>query len=717
MEPTNEKNEEITEKAEENVKTEEISAETKTESEVSAEESQVAETSSVEAGAEASESAEESQVAEVSSVEAGAEATENAEESQAAETSSVEATAEATENAEESQETETSSKTPEELKEERIKKIKIGIIAAGGIFILLAIVYIAAMMGGRNKVIEEEPETVIVAIPTEEPEVTAEPTVEAVVEEEEEMPEESLIGVVQGNARYDECVYADGGSIIVRKADKYGAIDYEGKEIVPVKYTEIGQIPTKEGMFVLATSKTESVTEEKDGTTYSYEEVTTTYTLFDSTGKELYKGNNKIVVSGETYILGIEDKEDSRKNRVEYHKLGTKDKPYLTLYVNDQFSLNGFMDGKTTVMGFTAIPTEDQDTNPTNLNCGIMDSNGKIAWFAQAPGIDAFDKEVKQWKEDNKLLQQNIKSSAKKNKEEKAEEEKEILYDEEGNPIEDADELDDEDADELDEESEDDIDDSEEDEDDYDYEEDELAGGPVFHMDEILNAPVGGYFVYKDLYDVEDPYSWYTDKGAWFADLDTAYLSPDDKKGFKVGNFNNGAIDVKGYVVDGEIYYNFGAYMVLTIGDKDVLIDMSKGKGMTTDSITDKIVVAVYDEINISANDYWMYKDGGKAGYLDLKGEPIKVSYDDATSFVNGYALVIRDGKAIIINEKFDELEEIGNAKSVDVAGDVMIINGDTGIRRYMLKETRNAPQGDNIPSAVAETTPEAKETGKKTKK
>ena len=35
-------------------------------------------------------------------------------------------------------------------------------------------------------------------------------------------------------------------------------------------------------------------------------------------------------------------------------------------------------DGITAVMGFTAVPTEDQDTNPTNLFCGTMDEKGKV---------------------------------------------------------------------------------------------------------------------------------------------------------------------------------------------------------------------------------------------------------------------------------------------------------------------------------------------------
>ena len=723
MEPVNDNKDELVE----NVTTDEVKVE-----EVKAEETPAQETPAeetvVETSAEATEEApaEEASTQEAATETPTEEATVEATTEAPAEETPVDATTEAPTEETPAEAEPEPPMDPEAIKAERAKKIKLGIVAAGGVFILLAIIYIAAIAGGKTKAIEDEKEPIIVAIPTEAPEEEAEPTVE-VIEEEEETPEESLLAVVQGNARYEECYYGDGGSIIVRNGDKVGAIDYTGKEIVPLKYTDIEQLPTKEGMFVLSTSKTENVTEEKDGTTYSYEEVTTTYTLFDNTGKELYKGNNKVVATNDTYILGIEDKENARNTRVEYHKIGTKDKPFLTLYVNDQFSLNGFMDGMTTVMGFTAVPTEDQDTNPTNLYAGTMDEKGKVTWFAKAPGLDEFAKEVAQWKEDNKELQKNIKESNKKieadNNKEKAVTKKSlqeaidaieyadngevthipmILLDKWGNDfeVEDLDarlaelkeelaNMEDEEEIEADEETE-----AEETDEALEAEEteeiaDDTSNGPVFHMDEILNAPVGGFFIYKDLYDVEDPYSIYTDKGVWFADLDTAYLEADAKKGFRVGNFNNGAVELKGYVLDGEVYYNFGSYMVLHIGDKDVLIDISKGKGMTAESITDKIVVAIYDEINISAADYWMYKDGGKAGYLDLKGQPMKVVYDDATSFVNGYAIAVKNGKAIIINEKFEELEEVSEAKSVELSGDIMSITNSLGTRRYMLKETK----------------------------
>ena len=225
-------------------------------------------------------------------------------------------------------------------------------------------------------------------------------------------------------------------------------------------------------------------------------------------------------------MLAKEDHQDTRKNRIEYYKLASPSKAFMVLYVNDQFSMNGFKDGITSVMGFTAVPTEDQDTNPTNLFCGTMDEKGKVTWFAKVPGIDEFDEEVAKWKEENKVVIKKTKkntSTKKKVKEKK--------YDEDGNEIEDDENLEDDentdeedqDIDETEEEKENDeelTDTEQKDESEEDENEIDVSAGPVYHMNEILNAPNGGYFVYKDLLDVEDSYSWYTDKGVWYADLD-----------------------------------------------------------------------------------------------------------------------------------------------------------------------------------------------------
>ncbi len=605
-------------------------------------------------------------------------------------------------------------------------KIKIGIIIAGLTFILIAAIYAAAVAGGKtNKIPVATPEVIEEAEPEEkEPEPTkALPTI-AVEDEEEETAQDSMIAIMLGNRRYDECVYADGGVVIVKKGDFYGAMDYEGKEIAPVKYAEIIQRPTEGGRFILANSKVESVTEEKDGTTLSYEKTITTYTLYDNAGHKVFEGNQQIYTSDDVYMIGIEDSDNPRNNRVEYYRYDGKNKAFMVIYVKDSFSMTGFKDGKTVVYGFTAVPTEDQDTNPTNLVCGIMDEHGKVSWFATAPGISEFSAEVEKWKEENKTIKT---TTAKKKKKQK---EMVTTFDEDGNEIlVSEDELDenDEDAD-TDEETEE-IDEEEYEEELTDEEleqieeEADLSSGPQFHMDGILNAPSQGYFVVKDLYDVNDPYSFYDTKGLWLADLDTAYMKGDAKKGFVTGNFNNGSVSVSKFISGGQLLYNYGSMMVLDIDKRAVLIDVSKAKGMKSDSIDNKIVVAKYDDIIISDSEYWMFRDGDKCGYIDHKGNSQKVTFEDATPFVNGKALVVKNGKAIIIDESFAELEEVGEASSVDIAGDLIMILRDGVTKNYILKENRDNPLGvkeeaaQEDPKAVTPT-PEAdtKSTSKKKK-
>ena len=115
------------------------------------------------------------------------------------------------------QDTETTEESAEQ-KTDLAKKVKIGIVIAGGIFILLAAVYAASVMGGRNLEIKEEEPVVVVEEPEITPEPTAAPTIEITPEvvEEEDRADDSLIGLVQGNARYDHCIYADGGIVIVK---------------------------------------------------------------------------------------------------------------------------------------------------------------------------------------------------------------------------------------------------------------------------------------------------------------------------------------------------------------------------------------------------------------------------------------------------------------------------------------------------------------------
>lgn len=631
----------------------------------------------------------------------------------------------------ENEEDDNSENEEDELSEEekraaKSKKIKIGIVVAGGVFILLAAVYAAAVAGGRtNKIPVAMPEDEFITETEPAKEVEKKPVVAVTEpEEEEETAPDSLVSIVQGNRRYDECIYADGGVVIVRKDKLFGAIDYEGNEIAPVKYAEIIESPTSKGYFVLGNTVTEDVTEEKDGATLSYSKETTTYTLYDNKGTKVFEGNCPIFASDEVYALGVEDDKDSRKNRIEYYRFDGKNKAFQVIYVNDPSYLTGFRDGKTVVYGFSAVPTEDQDTNPTNLVGGLMDEKGKVSWFATAPGIKEFSKEVEEWKADNKEIKTtNAKEKKVKEKEYRKRTKILIKYNDDGTQVwvdrntlteeevekylalyemEDEEEVPDGEEEDADGDGENDQDDKDDETDDEKLTDEELeeiedevdlSSGPKFIMDGILNAPVDGYFVTRDIYDVTDPYSFYDTKGNWLTDIDTSYLKADAKKGFVVGNFNNGSVEVKKFISNGEVYWHYGTDMVLTIGNKDVLIDAAKVAGLT-DTVNDRMIVAVYDEISISDSQYWLFKNGNKCGYMDHKGKDLKYVFEDATDFVDGHALVVKDGKAYLIDEEFNNLEDLGEANNVIMSGDIMMVIKDGVVKNYILKDRRTNPQG-----------------------
>ncbi len=73
-----------------------------------------------------------------------------------------------------------------------------------------------------------------------------------------------------------------------------------------------------------------------------------------------------------------------------------------------------------------------------------------------------------------------------------------------------------------------------------------------------------------------------------------------------------------------------------------------------------------YDDISWDEGEYSLVEKEGKFGYIDSNGKEVKM-YDDATDFVNGYAMVITKGKAIIVDEEFNQLSEEFDADVVTV--------------------------------------------------
>lgn len=614
-----------------------------------------------------------------------------------AETSEKEAVVETEEDALEETENEEDSAEDDEYYEEteadiKKKKIKIAIIAVFAFIVLCAAIYVAAVMGGKNNNIpvEIEEEVPVEEAVKEKPQNTV-TYVEVETEVEDEEPaEESMLMLLPGNRNYDQCLYADGGVVIVNTAGKYGAMDYDGKELVKCSYDACYEYPTDEGYFVLSNSKVETKTEEKDGTTLSYETETTTYTLFDNTGKALYTGNNAVKQTGNMYMLGIEE-DDITKSRIEYYLLEGKNKPVLTLYTTEPKNLNAFRDGNITVMGYNMPTSAEDEKGVRDIKCGSMDEKGKVTWFAIAPGVMEFDREYQAWEKENKNI--SAKADTKKKKTDAA--------------VEDENELEEDALDESDEEVEDDEDSADTDVDSEDIEKDSedeekedeevvdesITGGPQYTILNILNSIHDGYFVYRDIYSSDSVLSFYTIKGEWFANIDPKKMKSDDAKGFVIGDMDK-KVDILPYSSDGQLVYNYGPMMVLVIGKNSILIDVSKVKGMTSDTMSDAIIVGVYEEVRLSDSEHWVIKKNGKYNYIDHNAKEMKFTFEDASDFKDGYALVVKDGVAKIINEEFEELEDIGKAQNVYITGDIMHTVVDGKVKNYILKERKENPLG-----------------------
>lgn len=155
---------------------------------------------------------------------------------------------------------------------------------------------------------------------------------------------------------------------------------------------------------------------------------------------------------------------------------------------------------------------------------------------------------------------------------------------------------------------------------------------------------------------------------------------------------------IDGYEVNGSLCYSYGTLISMTLIDGEeetaYLIDLSKlewrdysgseaGKDRSLDEITlfgvqrmimpDDAVLAVGDSLEISDNKYWLVGEDGKWGYVDHDGKKQEM-FDDASEFVNGKAMVIKDGKAYYIDESFQCSENGIDADGVYTYGEMFIV-------------------------------------------
>lgn len=140
---------------------------------------------------------------------------------------------------------------------------------------------------------------------------------------------------------------------------------------------------------------------------------------------------------------------------------------------------------------------------------------------------------------------------------------------------------------------------------------------------------------------------------------------------------------LNGINMEGNMCFSYNTIMSvsLTIEEetKTYLIDLAKvgrdldeaGNPLTT--FPEGSILAEGEYIGISDETYWLYSADGKWGYIDHEGN-VKATFDDASAFVNGKAMVIIDGQAHFIDEQFNVSEESVPADSVATIGEVFQI-------------------------------------------
>lgn len=234
-------------------------------------------------------------------------------------------------------------------------KIALGVI--GGAALIGGVAYIATNSHLEEEEIVENVDVEAVEeaedVVTEDIDTADEETEEADVEVDEDVLDENFLEnhlfLEVSCADFPYVVFGDGGVIVVGNDYGYGAIDYDGNEIVPCQY-ESYKLPNKKGFVVFG-----------DGDNNH---------LFDNTGKEIVSTAKDIMATGNFYILY--DGSDVNTEYAYYTYDGAE--VYKTSYEEGFFAPAGSFEDKVSVYKFA------EDGDSVTENVGILSADGSIAW-------------------------------------------------------------------------------------------------------------------------------------------------------------------------------------------------------------------------------------------------------------------------------------------------------------------------------------------------
>ena len=391
-------------------------------------------------------------------------------------------------------------------------------------------------------------------------------------------------------SEYESIGFAYGGVIPVQKNGLWGAVNYEGEEVVPIRYSNFFRAPDNEGLFIL-----------QDGNG--------TYYLFNADGELLYQGADEVMASGSFYAVMTGNIDgDWQKSLVKYYDLNGNEVAQTDRFDSADLLYGSCEDGITVYENY-----ESEEENHALEKIGILRSSGNIDWLG-------------------------------------------TLYD--GKIIQTADGKD-----------------------------VETAADAQSMRVRLTQCPVSGvnngYFLMFARSTPDFGVELYSTDLEKIGSLDCVKLVGNgDNLSSNESSFNEENW-FRSYFLDGAGRVNYGSKVVASIDGRDYLLDISK-VGENNSNLSEALICS-YDGIYMSDSELWLVNKGDEWGYIDQSGRELSM-FEDASSFVNGCALIRENGEAILIDEQMNKLQVLGEATSVSADGEMLMIRNDGQILLYEVK-------------------------------
>ncbi len=433
---------------------------------------------------------------------------------------------------------------------------------------------------------------------------------------------EVLVPVFE-SSEYEGYGSAQGGVIPALKEGMWGAVNYQNEVIVPFEHTNF-QAPDEQGNFVLVDTTITEQTSDFLGQQQTWEEKQSSYTLFDSQGNILYEGEHQVRASGGMYILM---KQGGGTDAIEYYRL---DGTLVNTFPESSFCsrINGFYDGISMVYHSSSENSTwlgGQEAGYSygtgTFQVGEVDRSGNVTWYEDPMYLEYLNKNEQLYQEALEWERSHSSSGMTAN-----------------------------------------------------------GAGASTYLPRIPLSTVNHGYYPAGNHNAETGWiAMCSDQYEFVSECDLYALQPDREQGFvRSEAFYDEMNSYRSFYHDGAYFSNYGPNMVWVLGEQDVLVDFSRYPGMTSETVDNRIVKAVYDRIFMDDENYWLVQNGEQWGFIDHDGKET-AWFEDASRFYQNHALIIENGIAYLINENFEKVQELGEADSVGTYGELFsLTSGDT---------------------------------------